>query len=233
MSLPNETDWVPLSFDTSALGVRTALLKGTIEVSQLRSIMDACATQGLDLLYWTPDVDVAVEVQEKEWFTGYAMTKGVEFRLPLASEPGGSAPLIPKEMNPDFIVEALASPEQEDFYDLVDLALVAGQHSRYRHDPALTHAQFKSLYTAWLRNSVARQVADQIFVARRKEDSKVSGFITVKLAIDKGSASVGLLGVSPSCRRQGLGGALMSAACGFAKTAGVPHITVRTQANNC
>jgi ribosomal protein S18 acetylase RimI-like enzyme len=184
------------------------------------------------LLYWTPDADVRAGIHDQEWFTGYGMAKGVEFQLPLASDHGGSAPLIPKEMNPDFLVETLASTEQEDFHDLVDLALVAGHHSRYRHDPALTHAQFKSLYTAWVQNSVARQVADQIFVARRKEDGKAMGFITVKLAVDKHSASIGLLGVSPSCQRQGLGAALMSAACRFAMSAGILQITVRTQADN-
>ncbi|KAM3572724.1 hypothetical protein VYU27_005303 [Nannochloropsis oceanica] len=229
-SLPD--DWVHLPFDTSALGVRTALLKSTIEFSQLRKVINTCAKQGLELLYWTPDSDVGTVIHNQEWFTGYGVAKGVEFKLPLANRHSGSTSQIPLEMSPDFFVEPLASIEEEDFYDLVDLALIAGHHSRFRLDPALTHAQFKSLYKAWLQNSVTRQVADQIFVARRKEDGKATGFITVKLAVDRNSASIGLLGVSPSCQRQGLGAALISAACEFTQSADIPQITVRTQEDN-
>ena len=229
--LSMEEDWSPLPFDTITLGVRTGLIKSATEASKLHDVIKTCATQDFELLFWTPDADVGAELHGKEWFTGYVTAKAVEFQLLLASS--HILALIPKEMNPDFMIEELASAaDQEDFNDLVELALIAGHHSRYRQDPALTHAQFKSLYTAWVRNSMAKLAADHVFVARRKEDGKAVGFITIKLSREKGSASIGLLGISPSCQRQGLGAALMSTACVFVQNAGVPQITVQTQADN-
>ncbi len=229
--LSTEEEWTPLPFDTATLGVRTAVIKDTIELFNLQQAIETCATQGFELLYWTPNGNVPADIQEKEWFTGYVTATGVDFQLPLAGGNYGSS-VIPNEVNPDFIIEAVASAEQENFEDLLDLALVAGHHSRYRNDPALTHAQFKSLYKAWLQNSLAKQVADHILVARRKKDGKSAGLITVKLSLGQRRASIGLLGVSPSCQRQGLGAALMNAACRIAQLAGAAQITVRTQADN-
>ncbi len=217
-TLSMEEDWATLSFDTVTLGVRSGVIQSATKATELHDVIKTCATQAFELLFWTPDADVGAELHGKEWFTGYVTAKAVEFQLRLASS--HMLALIPKEtVNPDFMIAELASAAaQEDFNDLVDLALIAGHHARYRRDPTLTQAQFKSLYTAWLRNSMAQLVADHTCVVRRKEGGKAVGFITIKLSRDEGGASFGLLGVSPSCQRQGLGTALMSAACALPRT---------------
>ena len=84
-SLSIEEEWIPLPSDTAALGVRTAVLKSTVEISHLQDVIQVCAAQDFELLFWTPNAEVGAELHGKEWFTGYVTAKAVEFQLQLAS----------------------------------------------------------------------------------------------------------------------------------------------------
>ena len=82
------------------------------------------------------------------------------------------------------------------------------QHSRFCRDTALTDAQFKRMYSAWLDNSISGEAAaEKIFnISCENPDpmmagedqltetisgtGAITGFITVLLSSDKSAASI-------------------------------------------
>lgn len=111
---------------------------------------------------------------------------------------------------------------------LYDLALQAGVDSRYRVDPDFPNEDFERLYKTWIDNSLTGVMADYV-LAYRMSSGKLGGFITLKKRTD--SLSIGLVATDISCRRIGIGKALMNAAKHYAY---VNHLflEVTTQADN-
>lgn len=249
-------EWEPLPFDSSVLGVRTGSLVPSLCPSRLEAVLEECATEGIELIYWTPNVE-AQAAKCLATLPGYAVTQMVEFTraldgldvggLAAASFPTGFR--LDDGADDDGTLPRSTSYSKADRKSLAHLALLAGQHSRFRQDPALTNAQFKRMYAAWLDNSLSGKAADKVFTIRSSDrcdpgaeetcpmgaapgSGMIAGFVTVKLSTDKSMASIGLLAVSPLYHRHGLGAALMGAAETWALTEGARILTVKTQAAN-
>lgn len=111
---------------------------------------------------------------------------------------------------------------------LVDLALQAGQFSRFRRDPMFIRHEYERLYTEWLRRSLLCELALKTFVAR--DGDGIVGFITLKEK--KGEAEIGLVAVDKSCRGQGIGPDLIRCAENEARNAGFNMLQVVTQMQN-
>jgi dTDP-4-amino-4,6-dideoxygalactose transaminase len=240
-----EHEWAPLPFDSNVLGVQTALLAPSLAALLVETTLEECAAEGIELVYWTPDAHSSA-ASHVDNLPGYAVTQMVE--LTRALDGVGVAVSCPKGFRfHDEVNEAGYFLAERD--DLAHLAFLAGKHSRFRADPALTNAQFKRMYSAWLDNSISGEAADKIFTVRcEKPDlmaagegsfaeatlgtGAMAGFITVKLSNDKSTASIGLLAVSPSYHRRGVGSVLMDAAESWAQSQGAGTLTVKTQATN-
>jgi dTDP-4-amino-4,6-dideoxygalactose transaminase len=94
--------------------------------------------------------------------------------------------------------------------ELRKLAVLSGVWSRFRVDSNIPAGAFEAMFEAWLRNSVNRSIADEVFVAKDAETGESVGFITVKL---KGlTTHIGLLSVSDSHQRRGIASMLMNRA---------------------
>ena len=252
---PEERDWEPLPFDSGVLGVRTAMLEPSTDLLRLDGTLDTCAAEGVELIYWTPDADDDAILKCCPAFPGYAVAQMVEFKRSL--DQAGGAPSCPAGFwfhygghDERIAVPGSSSYSQVERGTLARLAFLAGEHSRFRQDPALTNAQFKRMYMAWVDNSISGEAADKVITIRCaghivKDEVQaqaapataefghaIAGFVTIALSDDKTSASIGLLAVSPSFQRQGLGAALMNAATSWAASAGARLLTVKTQAAN-
>lgn len=111
---------------------------------------------------------------------------------------------------------------------LYDLAIQAGVDSRYRVDPDFPNEDFERLYKTWIDNSLTGVMADYV-LTYRMPSGKLGGFITLKKRSE--SLSIGLVATDISCRRMGIGKALMNAAKHYAYVNRL-GLEVTTQADN-
>lgn len=112
--------------------------------------------------------------------------------------------------------------------ELIDLALQAGEFSRFKIDPRISEDSFVELYTLWIRRSVTREIADTVFVVRR--EGKIAGMVTV--GEKAGRADIGLIAVDGSLRGQRAGTALVKAAQQWGIKKGYSTAQVVTQGDN-
>eukprot|EP01034_Spumella_vulgaris_P022017 gene22014-28110_t len=91
-----------------------------------------------------------------------------------------------------------------------ELAIASGVWSRFKIDANIPVSGFEALFEAWIKNSLNRSIADEVFIAYDIHTNVEVGFITVK---NKGnSVNIGLLAVNPNYRRQKIASSLLSRA---------------------
>ncbi|QVY65781.1 GNAT family N-acetyltransferase [Polaribacter sp. Q13] len=117
-----------------------------------------------------------------------------------------------------------------DYVDenLLDLALQSGSYSRFKKDANIPNSKFEKLYDLWVRNSVNKKIADEIFVVFI--DETISGFVTVKK--NKHICKIGLIAVSQNFRGLGLGKKLMQRVDHWALENKCNLVEVETQLDN-
>lgn len=87
---------------------------------------------------------------------------------------------------------------------LYNLALLSGQHSRFRTDKSLS-TKFSLMYRTWLKKSLARKMASEVFVYEK--DNEQLGFVTIKKENDE--AVVGLIAVKQEAQGREIGTSLL------------------------
>lgn len=112
--------------------------------------------------------------------------------------------------------------------DLIDLAFLSGEHSRFKIDSHFTIEDFQRLYQEWVMKSFNIQIADECFVAIN--DGIQIGFVTVK--IHQKIADIGLIAVNHKFQGSGLGSALLHRVYNYASQRGCVKIRVNTQETN-
>ena len=111
---------------------------------------------------------------------------------------------------------------------LIRLARQSGEYSRFNTDPRVESRVFEHIYDAWIRNSVSRTMADDVFVAR--VDGSIAGLVTVGERRRRGD--IGLLAVAAAARRRGVGRALVARARDWTLDRGLTAAQVVTQGEN-
>lgn len=116
---------------------------------------------------------------------------------------------------------------------LVNLAVKSGSFSRFCIDDRIPRSGYVGMFSAWLKNSLNKSVADEVFVAVNSEQLEI-GFITVKRK--DLNVNIGLLAVDENHRRLGVASALLCRAALWAleQFGGLEGTTmsVITQGNN-
>jgi len=112
--------------------------------------------------------------------------------------------------------------------DLENLAIHSGQYSRFNRDTKFGTISFKKLYQTWIKNSVEKIIADEVFVYKLKD--KIVGFITIKLFHEYGQ--IGLLASDPKYTGYGIGSALINAVEHYCITKNIYKLNVATQEDN-
>lgn len=110
---------------------------------------------------------------------------------------------------------------------LIKLALASGMYSRFKVDLFIPNDGYEAMFTLWLKNSLNKTIADEIFIAysnntgssttaATNDESESNhdvtteiGFITVR-KVDASTVSIGLLAVSDLHRRKGIAHSLLS-----------------------
>ncbi len=162
---------------------------------------------------------------------------------PAASPPAASPPAITNPVNTpcaatsDSVSIVERAPLEPD-EALVQLALVAGQFSRFRRDPRFGQQAFERLYRAWIHRACQERAGSLVLVAQGADRSAPPvGLVTAEIpAVERREygwpARIGLLAVDPSHHRQGISRALLAHLADRLWGQGVHCIEVVTQAEN-
>ena len=215
-----------LEWDSLHFGVPVAELSSPdLNDEDLRGVLTAARTDGLHLIYWATHRERTLPPDLLCEFHGLAVNHRVKFVAalndpPLAREPARSVPYRIGEF-----------PRGTACRELLDLAIVAGRHSRFQVDRRIPNDKFCGLYETWMNRSTLRELADVVLVATppAAEDEFV-GMIT--LSETAGAGKIGLIGVRDDHRGQGVAAQLITAACNWLRRRGASKMSVVTQLEN-
>ncbi len=135
-----------------------------------------------------------------------------------------------KDINSELQIHSSVSSIGIDDFDknIVDLAIQSGIYSRFNADPKIGKEKFEELYTLWIKNSLDRKIASEVFAF--KEAGKITGIVT--LVEKNGIADIGIISVDHTHRGKGIGKILMQSAESWFGNQGYAAIQVVTQGQN-
>jgi dTDP-4-amino-4,6-dideoxy-D-galactose acyltransferase len=176
-----------------------------------------CRAAGVDCLY------ALIPLQEIAGITG-AIRRGavpVDVRLEFAL----TADRLPAQPAP---VASIRDAAPADLHALREMAAAGYEQTRFFADRRFARERAAALYVRWIERSVEGWAA-RVFVA--DHGGRAAGFVTCHA--DDGSGRIGLIGVAPAARGQGIGASLVAAAARWCfDEQGLSVLTVVTQGRN-
>ncbi len=214
----------PLAWDSAHFGWPVARLNDAgHDTVALAGALAQARRDGVVLVYWQADPEVVIPTAVLKEYGGRLVDRRATYAAELAS---GEVADGGESAAGEYVHEWPCGPASEA---LIDLAVAAGEFSRFRRDPLIPPERFGSMYALWIDRSTRRELADGVLVAAA-EETRPLGFVTVAEA--NGQATIGLIAVAASARSRGLGRLLMGAAHGWLAARGARRVSVVTQADN-
>jgi dTDP-4-amino-4,6-dideoxy-D-galactose acyltransferase len=112
--------------------------------------------------------------------------------------------------------------------ELFHLAHLSGAYSRFKIDSNFSNQDFINLYDEWLKKSVTREIADEVFVYINQEE--IVGFVTV--TIENKIGQIGLIAVNPNHQGKNIGTHLLNQVENFLVSKNISELYVPTQKTN-
>ena len=205
-----------LAWDTGFFGFPVGRIAAAGRDALLAALREARASE-LELLYWgTERAEPPLDVRPHGWLATHADHK-VVYRCDLTADPPG----LPSAAE----LEVVEWPEGAPGKALLELALVAGEQSRFRLDPRIPEDRFVALYHTWMTRSTRREIAQVVRVALA--EGEPAGVATA--AIEGDEARIGLFAVRPEQRGRGLADGLLAGIGEAVRARGARRLTVVTQ----
>lgn len=173
-------------------------------------------SEGYELLYLQAEPGTVVPSELLTRYNGRRMPTKVIFERKVQEA----------QMLQDDAIRSYGS--NEPIEALLELSRISGGNSRFKLDPRFSEVEFNALYDTWLRRSIAREIADEVFVHIGTEG--IGGFVTVSVNDEVGK--VGLLAVSPEFQGRGIGSGLLKAVDRYLQERRASLLLIPTQAEN-
>jgi dTDP-4-amino-4,6-dideoxy-D-galactose acyltransferase len=109
-----------------------------------------------------------------------------------------------------------------------ELAFQSGKHSRFYTDKNFNPNRYYDLYQIWIEKSINRDIADEVFIY--KEKNEILGFITISKYDSFGK--IGLIAVDTNSRGKGIGKKLIDSAAQYLIQNNIYFMNVATQEAN-
>jgi dTDP-4-amino-4,6-dideoxy-D-galactose acyltransferase len=206
-----------LDWDSQFFGFKTArLLPSKLERGQLEHALQNTRTQGMRLVYWNIPNEAPYDVST---LGGRLVDRKTTFVMDLAR-------LNAKDANPEIALQSYQPGTADEV--LYNLALQAGEYSRFARDPQFPQEKFQALYREWMRKCLTGELAAAVLAAGNKDHP--SGMVTLS---DKGDyGEIGLIAVDSAARGKHLGEELVRAAQRWYLEHGLKRAQVVTQGDN-
>jgi len=213
-------DFKLLSWDSDFFKYKVAEIKPTspFDIENLNVLLEKLRLDKCKLayLYISPDDISANEfAKSNNWFLA---DKKVTYSMRLRdiSEPSEIDSNI-ATCSKDYLNE-----------DMISLSIASAAYSRFKIDNNFNTDDYIKIYTEWLKKSVNREMADEVFIHKTKE--KIDGIITVSLK--EAEAYIGLLSVDELTRGRGIGTKLINSVINYCLLNKVNILKVVTQSEN-
>ncbi len=188
-------DFQILDRDSNFFGLKVAQIKrNVLAVKPLNEVLTSLKEAEVDLAYYQSD-EIFAEERSKDLYQINMVEKRIVLTKGLNTE---------SKIHPN-ISEYI---ESDPGSDLIDLALISGQQTRFNTDPHFAPDLYKKLFSTWIEKSVRGEMASHVLVYKTKE--RIVGFVSLRT--DKEKPQVVLLAVHPDFEGKGIAFALLSAA---------------------
>lgn len=206
-----------LDWDSQFFGFKTArILPAALEQAELYRLLENLRKQGMRLVYWGACSEPPFDVTH---LGGRLVDRKTIFEMDLpATVFHDTAPDIP-------ILPYIPGAADETLFEL---ALQAGEYSRFARDPQFPHEIFQALYREWMRKSLSGELADAVLAAGSAEQPL--GMVTLSAKSDHGE--IGLIAVDAAARGRHIGATLVRAAQAWYFERGLKRARVVTQGEN-
>ncbi|MFT4553527.1 MAG: dTDP-4-amino-4,6-dideoxy-D-galactose acyltransferase [Chlamydiales bacterium] len=211
-------EYLILDWDTDFFGVKVAkILIPNLSLEQLRNVLSDLDRENVKLVYWPADKEVSLDVIQS--INGQLVDRRTSFEINLQN-------LNPSHYALSDLIEKYEA--SMDASELEKLAIQSGEYSRFSVDQNIGREKFEALYKSWIRKSLSKEIADEVFVIRDK--GSIAGMVT--LGNKNGKGSIDLLAVDVQYRGKKYGETLVRAAQGWFIKNGYEMGVVVTQKNN-
>jgi dTDP-4-amino-4,6-dideoxy-D-galactose acyltransferase len=226
-----------LDWDSVHFGFPVGRIAGSVSDIELHAALNQARTRAFRLIYWATAPDREAPPQLLAEFGGRLVDRKVTFARALgpadrAAAPGG--------------LTIIAFGQREVPDELTDLAIAAGEYSRFAVDPRIPRDRFEQMYRIWMAGSVCGEMAGTVLIARDEAvhgaakkthlpnepagGAEIAGMITIKVTGSVGN--IGLIAVAETHRGRGIGSRLIDAAHDWMVGRGASKTTVVTQQAN-
>ncbi|PSR54301.1 hypothetical protein AHMF7605_12610 [Adhaeribacter arboris] len=209
-----------LAWDTSIFGYKVARITATnISPATITKLLAYLKENDYHLVYWSVKPENIFLKIFAEQAGGLLVDEKVTFATQLS----------PTLLSNRIITLPIESyTRTEPSAELLSLAFQSGTYSRFKRDSNFKDQEFEKLYTAWLKNSLNKESAREVFIYRQKE--AIAGFISLT---DKNKVGqIGLFAVAEQTRRMGIGSQLIAASLQRFYEWGYVQVLVSTQQKN-
>jgi ribosomal protein S18 acetylase RimI-like enzyme len=224
MNTPESAPCELLPWDTHFFGCRIARVCGdTLSEESALQIDGWCRENRVRGLYFLSRADDPVTIQTAEQH-GFGLADiRVTFEHLMANSPTPARPTLSGAAR-------LRPVQTDDLPGLQTMARTGHEETRFFSDPHFPRLRAAELYSTWITLEVQGR-AKIVFVAASTTNQPV-GYISCHLDLTNQEGQIGLVGVSPEIRGQGIGKSLVQRAMDWYQNQGAQRVTVVTQGKN-
>jgi dTDP-4-amino-4,6-dideoxy-D-galactose acyltransferase len=210
--------WTRLDWDSDHFGVGIAILEDPhFTYEYLATQVESALAAGIQCFYWLTEAKEAMALPRMPSIK-ILDTRVLYVRL----LPNGDSPSKPQETN-------IRAASHKDLPGLRALARDSHVQTRFHEDKSFPPSRASELYSKWIEKALSD--SDGVVFVSGPSD-RPTGYITCRLKPQANVTEIGLVAVSPSHQRSGLGHELVRAAIRWAKEHGADTIEVVTQGRN-
>ena len=204
-----------LNWDSEFFEIKVGRIVFNNSESDLKKLLDEAKKQNYQLLYVFTDKNTMLSSEILNQWNGKLVDRKVVYK---------------KEVSTNIKKDKFVFPYDDTSVndDLLGLAYLSGQYSRFRLDKNFPKGSFERMYKEWLVKSVNGELADEVFVA--KEADRIVGFVTLK--VNNNNGNIGLIAIGENAQGKGLGTQLINVCENYLNKCSVETLTVPTQLDN-
>jgi dTDP-4-amino-4,6-dideoxy-D-galactose acyltransferase len=211
-----------LSWDSEWWGFPVARMDASLlDPDCLGSVDDWCLQHGIRLLYLLCPSERMADAQLAEG-AGFRL---MDVRVTLRNRSVGSS----DQARPSDEGVRVRLADGDDALALGEMAAHSHGSTRFYADPGLPDARCDDLYRVWMEQECEGH-ADAVFAAEHR--GELAGYLSCAVDDIAHRGTIGLVGVSESHRRLGIGSLLLTEALSWFHEQGVPVVSVVTQGRN-